>query len=85
MLHAWFLAGTYSVSVQVTDAQLASDIASAQVSIQPGELDHIVLSPATATILSGQVQAYTAEAFDPYDTSLGDVTALTTFGILCLL
>src|SRR5581483_2542669 len=47
----------------------------------PGPLDHIVVSPATATIASGGSQAYTAAAFDRFNNSIGDVTASTTFGI----
>ena len=44
-------------------------------------LDHLVLSPASATITAGGSQAYTAEGRDQYDNSLGDVTASTTFSI----
>ena len=45
------------------------------------ELDHIVISPASATISAGGSQAYTAEGFDASNNSLGDVTATTTFSI----
>ena len=44
-------------------------------------LDHIVISPASATITAGGSQAYTAEGFDASNNSLGDVTASTTFSI----
>ena len=44
-------------------------------------LDHLVLSPASATISAGGSQAYTAEGRDQYDNSLGDMTASTTFSI----
>ena len=44
-------------------------------------LDHLVLTPATVTITSGDSQAYTAEGFDALDNSLGDVTAATTFTV----
>ena len=47
----------------------------------PGALDHLVLSPASATIIAGGSQTYTAQGFDQYDNSLGDVTARTTFTI----
>ena len=53
----------------------------ASLSVTPGGLDHLVLSPASATITSGGSQAYTAEGRDQYDNSLGDVTASTTFSI----
>ena len=46
-----------------------------------GALDHIVISPATATIDAGGSQAYTAQGFDAANNSLGDVTAATTFTI----
>jgi hypothetical protein len=45
------------------------------------QLDHIVISPASATISAGDSQAYTAEGFDAGNNSLGDVTAFTTFTI----
>ena len=50
--------------------------------VNAGAVDHLVLSPATATIASGESQAYTAEGFDAADNSLGDVTADTTFTVL---
>ena len=42
-------------------------------------LDHIVVSPASATIAAGATQAYTAEGFDIYDNSRGSVTGATIF------
>jgi parallel beta-helix repeat protein len=44
-------------------------------------VDHIVLSPASASVAAGGAQAYTAEAFDASNGSLGDVTASTAFSI----
>ena len=44
-------------------------------------LDHLVLSPATATIVAGGSRSYTAQGRDRYDNSLGDVTGSTTFTI----
>jgi hypothetical protein len=49
--------------------------------VTAGSLDHLVLSPASATIPVGGSQAYTAEGRDQYNNSLGDVTATTTFSI----
>ena len=46
-----------------------------------GTLDHLVLSPATATVASGTPQAYTATGYDQYGNSLGDVTGSTAFSI----
>ena len=45
------------------------------------ELDHIVISPDTASVTAGDTQTYTAEAFDQQNTSMGDVTSDTTFSI----
>ncbi len=53
----------------------------ATLTVTAGALDHLVLSPATATIAAGGSQAYTAEGFDAANNSLGDVTATTTFTI----
>ena len=49
--------------------------------VTAGSLDHIIISPGTATITTGNTQTYTAEAFDQYDNSLGNVTSSTTFEI----
>jgi hypothetical protein len=51
--------------------------------VNPAALDHLVLSPANATVAAGVSQAYTAQGFDAYGNSLGDVTSgtiLTTSG-----
>ena len=53
----------------------------ATLTVAAGSLDHITISPASATIGPGGSQAYTAEAFDAQNNSLGDVTATTTFTI----
>ena len=53
----------------------------ADLQIDPAALDHITISPSTATINAGGTQAYTSEAFDVYGNSRGDVTGLTTFSI----
>ncbi len=55
--------------------------ASASLAVSAGAVDHLALSPASATIGPGGSQAYTAQARDRYDNSLGDVTAATTFAI----
>ncbi|HEY8756080.1 MAG TPA: hypothetical protein VIN65_07000, partial [Candidatus Dormibacteraeota bacterium] len=44
-------------------------------------LDHLLLSPATASITAGTSQTYTATGYDQYDNSRGDVTTATTFAI----
>jgi outer membrane protein assembly factor BamB len=44
-------------------------------------VDHLVLSPATASIVAGAHQAYLAEGFDAGNVDLGDVTPLVTFSM----
>ncbi|MDP9074786.1 MAG: hypothetical protein M3N98_11545, partial [Actinomycetota bacterium] len=46
-----------------------------------GPLDHLVLSPPSATVTSGTAQAYRAEGFDASNNDLGDKTKDTTFTI----
>jgi hypothetical protein len=53
----------------------------ASLTVTAGPLDHLVLSPASATIVAAGSQAYTAQGLDHYDNSLGDVTALASFSI----
>jgi hypothetical protein len=55
--------------------------ATATLNVTAGQLDHIVLSPATATISPGGSQTYTAMGFDQNNNSLGNVTSATTFSI----
>jgi hypothetical protein len=52
-----------------------------QFKVTPAALDHLVLSPSSATIVAGASQAYTAVGFDAYGNGLGDVTSATTFTI----
>jgi hypothetical protein len=49
--------------------------------VNPGPLDHITISPASATIGAGAGQPYTAQGFDVHGNGLGDVTDSTTFSI----
>lgn len=69
-------AGTHDVTIST-----AFDSGTSALTIGLAPLDHIVVSPATASIPCGGSQTYTAEAFDQYDQSRGDVTANTTWGI----
>ncbi|MGQ9600926.1 MAG: Ig-like domain-containing protein [Anaerolineae bacterium] len=68
--------GTGVVTATVNGLDAASPV-----TFTVGALDHIVLSPASATIAAEQSQAYSAEAFDSLGHSLGDVTISTTFSI----
>ena len=52
-----------------------------QIAVQPAALDHLLLSPANATITAGGSQAYSAEGLDQYGNDLGNVTTHTTFTI----
>ena len=49
--------------------------------LPPGVLDHLVLSPSSSTVTAGATQTYTAQGFDGYGNSLGDVTSATTFTV----
>ena len=53
----------------------------ASLQVGGGGLDHIAISPSSATIVAGGSQAYTAQGFDAANNSLGDVTSSTTFSI----
>ena len=46
-----------------------------------GPLDHLVLTPGTATVAAGAAQSYSAEGFDGFGNDLGAVTAGTVFSI----
>ena len=59
----------------------AATLADRSFGVTPAALDHIVVSPAAATISAGGSQVYTAEGFDQYNNSLGNITATTAFGI----
>ncbi len=79
-------AGTYTIEAAYSGAPgVAASDNSLQpppdLTIAPGPLDHLVLAPATATVDAGVGQPYTAEGFDAFDNSLGDVTSSTTFTI----
>jgi len=45
------------------------------------DIERIEISPATSTIIAGDMQSYSAEAFDQQNNSLGDVTTSTCFSI----
>lgn len=50
-----------------------------QLAVTPGPLDHLVLSPSSASVIAGAYQGYLARGYDAYGNSLGDVTGATTF------
>ena len=86
-----FTNGVWAGNVTITGVQTEVTIAttgadksgtSNSFDVAAGLLDHIVVSPDTATITAGDSQAYTAEAFDQNDNSLGSITSETIFEIV---
>jgi adhesin/invasin len=53
----------------------------ATLTVSVGSVASIVISPSTSTVIAGNTQAYTAEAFDLLNNSLGVVTTGTIFSI----
>ena len=51
------------------------------INISHAGVDRVSLTPANRTITAGDVQAYTAIAYDAYDNEIGDVTGSTVFDI----
>jgi hypothetical protein len=71
-----------SQTITATDSVTVSVTGSATVAVSAAAaIDHLVLAPATATIVSGGSQTYTAKAQDLFNNDKGDVTAGTTFAI----
>ncbi len=69
-------AGTWTVT-----GSYAGRTDTATLTVTKAAPSSIVISPATSTAIAGGAQAYTAEAFDQFQNSLGDVTVVTTFSI----
>jgi hypothetical protein len=67
-------------SIQAGTPALQSDAVTNTWTVGP--LHHINISPASATVSAGVGQSYTAEAFDAFNNSRGDVTGSTAFTIL---
>ncbi|HEX7134090.1 MAG TPA: Ig-like domain repeat protein, partial [Iamia sp.] len=60
---------------------IGSATGAASLSVTAGPLDHLELTPSTASIVAGETQAYGARGFDAFGNDLGDVTGSTTFSI----
>jgi alpha-tubulin suppressor-like RCC1 family protein len=73
---------TYSYTVKAVNAEGEGPLASA--SATPKVLDHLVVSPASATIAAGESQVFTVEGFATANQSqsLGDETAAVGFSIV---
>lgn len=78
---------TYSGGTDAGTDQIVAKIGTLQSNVVqvtwtvPGPLDHIALSPASATITVGASQSYAAQALDAFDHAIGNVTGSTTFSI----
>jgi hypothetical protein len=70
-------AGSQTITVTGTASKTSDSI-----TVTAASVDHIVISPKSATVTLGDTQAYTATAYDAYDNSLGDVTASTSWSIV---
>jgi uncharacterized repeat protein (TIGR01451 family) len=68
------------VVITATDGSVSDP--SAPFTVDPAELDHILLSPSTSIIYAWETQPYAVEAFDVYDNSRGDVTADASFSVI---
>jgi hypothetical protein len=68
--------GTYTVTA--TDGAATN---TATLTVTSAPLNHLVLSPATATVMPGTPQAYMATGADTYSNGLGDMTSATTLTI----
>jgi hypothetical protein len=69
------------VGTQTVAGNDSGKTATASLQVNPAALDHITISPASATITAGATQLNAAEGFDQYGNSRSDVTASTTFSI----
>lgn len=80
--HTYTRAGTYTITATGT---MAGSGATTRASFGPvvviDTLDHIVVSPASATIAAGASQSFTANGFDAGNGPVGDRTADTAFTI----
>jgi N,N-dimethylformamidase beta subunit-like protein len=70
-----------SSTVTATDTVTSAVSGSQTVTVSSSALDHLALTPGSASITAGGSRSYTATGFDQYNNSLGDVTAGTTFSI----
>ncbi len=73
-------AGDYNLEISTTEEP--ASVESNTYTIVAATAESIEVSPEETTIAAGEVQAYTAEAFDGYENSIGDVTDDTEFAII---
>ncbi|MBS4752816.1 hypothetical protein KG112_08360 [Nocardioides sp. zg-ZUI104] len=53
--------------------------ATVTLTVTPAAVHHLVITPATGTILAGNSLSYSARTYDRFDNLVGDVTTTTTF------
>jgi adhesin/invasin len=63
------------------DAGVASLHDTLSFTVVPGVLDHVALTPASASISPGEFQSYTTIAFDAAGNTIGDVSSSATLSI----
>ena len=73
-------AGTYTIAASVPSTS-GPATGSTTLTVTPGPVAALALTPASASIQTGQTQSYQATGSDAYGNTLGDVTAQTIFGI----
>ncbi len=73
--------GVYSFTITAHNGSGPDATQTFTLTVAPGPLDHLALSPPSATIAAGGSQTYEAEGFDSVGNDLGDMTAATTFTI----
>ena len=59
--------------VEVTEGAVTK-VASADITVEPGPLDHVSIEPATATLTVTGEQGFTAAAFDQFDNPIPELT-----------
>ncbi|MBM4445430.1 MAG: hypothetical protein FJ020_09065, partial [Chloroflexi bacterium] len=68
-------------SITVTDQDNSSLTDTEVWMVNPGDPAYLDISPPTASIVAGSIQAYSASSFDEYGNEIGDVTGSTVFSI----
>jgi hypothetical protein len=70
-----------TTGIHTVTASYNGKTATAQLSVFGGPIDHVAVTPASATIAAGSSQAYNVEAYDQYGNDLGSVTSGSTVSI----
>ncbi|MGO1539514.1 MAG: choice-of-anchor Q domain-containing protein [Leucobacter sp.] len=73
------MSGTQYRAVFANGVGTGATTEAASLTVPVGALHHLVLSPTTGTMAAGESQEFTAEGFDSFNNSLGDVTDTTVF------